>query len=42
MLENGLGIGRDDAQAVEWYRRAAEQGNAEAEARLRRIEAATP
>ena len=31
MYETGRGIAKDDAQAVEWYRKAAEQGNAAGE-----------
>jgi hypothetical protein len=27
MYENGRGVSQDDAQAVAWYRRAAEAGN---------------
>uniref|UniRef100_UPI00260B7424 tetratricopeptide repeat protein n=1 Tax=uncultured Neisseria sp. TaxID=237778 RepID=UPI00260B7424 len=31
---NGLGVRQDDAQAVQWYRRAAEQGHAQAQVLL--------
>ncbi|MCP1678431.1 tetratricopeptide repeat protein [Kerstersia gyiorum] len=34
MLEKGLGIARDYAQALQWYRRAAEQGDALAQSSL--------
>ncbi|MCA3585753.1 MAG: sel1 repeat family protein, partial [Methylocystis sp.] len=34
MLREGRGIARDDAQAVQWFRRAAEQGNADGQANL--------
>ena len=30
MYDKGLGVRQDDAQAVQWYRRAKEQGAAEA------------
>ena len=35
--ENGHGVTQDYAQAVEWYRKAADQGNAFAQDRLRKI-----
>ena len=28
MYANGLGVAKDEAEAVKWYRKAAEQGNA--------------
>ena len=28
MYANGKGVEKDDAKAVEWFRKAAEQGNA--------------
>jgi TPR repeat protein len=31
MYDNGLGVPEDDAEAVKWYRKAAEQGNASAQ-----------
>jgi TPR repeat protein len=35
MYEDGLGgLEQDEAEAVKWYRRAAEQGNADAQMRL--------
>lgn len=34
MYENGLGIPQDHAEAVRWYRRAAEQGHARAQNNL--------
>jgi TPR repeat protein len=34
MYANGQGVRRDDAQAAEWYRRAAEQGDASAQNNL--------
>ncbi|MGZ9083637.1 MAG: tetratricopeptide repeat protein [Rhodoplanes sp.] len=33
MLESGRGIARDDAEAMQWYRKAAEQGDAGARSR---------
>ncbi|MCC8020790.1 MAG: sel1 repeat family protein, partial [Akkermansia sp.] len=32
--ENGYGVERDMKEAAHWYRKAAEQGNAEAQYRL--------
>ncbi|MBR4388959.1 MAG: SEL1-like repeat protein, partial [Prevotella sp.] len=29
--ENGTGVAKDEAKAVEWYRKAAEQGDARAQ-----------
>jgi TPR repeat protein len=37
MYEHGCGVARDDAQAVAWYRKAAEQGDADARAALERL-----
>ena len=34
MYEHGRGVARDDANAVTWYRRAADQGNATAQCNL--------
>ena len=34
MYANGQGVRQDDAQAVQWYRKAAEQGDAEAQYNL--------
>jgi TPR repeat protein len=34
MYDNGRGVPQDDAQAVNWYRKAAEQGLAEAQYNL--------
>src|SRR5262249_32213372 len=34
MYDQGRGIGRDRAQAAQWYRRSAEQGNARAQTSL--------
>ena len=34
MYANGLGVPQDDAEAVRWYRRAADQGMANAQAAL--------
>jgi TPR repeat protein len=31
MYSSGRGVPQDDAQAVEWYRKAADQGNADAQ-----------
>ena len=31
MYDNGEGVPQDDAKAVKWYRKAAEQGNADAQ-----------
>ncbi len=31
MYEHGLGVSRDEAEAVTWYRKAAEQGHAAAQ-----------
>ncbi len=36
MYQEGKGVQQDDAEAVKWYRKAAEQGNAEAQYRLER------
>ena len=30
MYDNGRGVPKDDAEAVKWYRKAADQGNADA------------
>jgi TPR repeat protein len=34
MYEGGRGVAKDDAQAVAWYRKTAEQGNADAQYNL--------
>ncbi len=34
MYENGTGVPKDEAEAVRWYRRAADQGNALAQRNL--------
>ena len=34
MYANGQGVRQDDAQAVQWYRKVAEQGDAEAQYNL--------
>ena len=34
MYDNGRGVAQDDTQAVAWYRKAAEQGDANAQHRL--------
>ena len=34
MYENGVGVPENDADAVKWYRLAAEQGNANAQSNL--------
>jgi len=34
MYDNGRGVPQDDAEAVHWYRRAAEQGNTRAMSNL--------
>jgi TPR repeat protein len=34
MYERGLGVARDDSEAVHWYRKAADQGNARAQTNL--------
>ena len=34
MYANGEGVPQNDAEAVKWYRKAAEQGDAEAQANL--------
>ena len=34
MYDKGEGVPQDDAEAVRWYRLAAEQGHAEAQANL--------
>ena len=34
MYENGKGVPQDDAEAVKWYRMAAEQGDADAQFNL--------
>jgi len=36
LYDNGYGVPRDDARAVAWYRKAAEQGNAAAQYNLGR------
>jgi TPR repeat protein len=37
MYDNGEAVSQDKAEAVRWYRMAAEQGNAKAQASLRRL-----
>ena len=34
MYANGRGVPQDDAEAIAWYRRSAEQGNADAQVNL--------
>ena len=34
MYANGRGVPKDDAKAVEWYQKAAVQGNAAAQSKL--------
>src|SRR4030095_10641771 len=34
MYANGRGIGKDDGEAVQWYRKAADQGDATAQTNL--------
>ncbi len=34
MYDNGEGVPENDAEAVKWYRKAADQGNAEAQSNL--------
>jgi hypothetical protein len=34
LYELGRGVARDSGKAMEWYRKAAEQGDADAEQRL--------
>jgi TPR repeat protein len=41
MYEQGLGVPRDPSQAAAWYRKAADQGHAQAQANLARLSAAT-
>lgn len=37
MYEFGKGVTKDETQAVAWYRKAAEQGNTDAQANLTRL-----
>jgi hypothetical protein len=37
MYENGRGVVRDVTRAVEWYKKAADQGSAAAQANLVRL-----
>jgi TPR repeat protein len=37
MYEYGKGVAKDKAKAAEWYRKAAEQGHADAKAALKRL-----
>jgi TPR repeat protein len=37
MYRQGLGVPRDDKTAIKWHRRAAEQGNADAQNNLARL-----
>ena len=37
MYENGYGIEQDKTKAVEWYRKAAEQGNERAKNNLKNM-----
>jgi TPR repeat protein len=39
MYEDGRGVPQNDAEAVQWYRKAAEQGHAKARANLERLSA---
>ena len=34
MFANGFGVAKDEVEAVNWYRKAAEQGHAQAQANL--------
>ena len=34
MYKNGYGVSQDDSEAVKWYRKAAEQGDADAQYNL--------
>ena len=34
MFANGFGVAKDEVAAVSWYRKAAEQGNAQAQTNL--------
>jgi len=34
MYENGTGVGQDMAEAINWYRMAAQQGNQDAKKKL--------
>jgi TPR repeat protein len=42
MYETGLGVPKDVAQALVWYRRAARQGDARAQAALNRLSVTGP
>jgi uncharacterized protein len=37
MYEEGRGVGQSDAEAVAWYRKAAEQGNAYAKKKIEKL-----
>ena len=37
MYENGEGVKQDDREAAKWYRKAAEQGNADAQKALEQM-----
>tara|TARA_B100000524_G_scaffold218828_1_gene115158 strand:+ start:1118 stop:1300 length:183 start_codon:yes stop_codon:yes gene_type:complete len=37
MYIQGLGVAQSDAEAVKWYRKSAEQGNAKAQYNLGRV-----
>ncbi|KAF0116688.1 MAG: hypothetical protein FD149_1327 [Rhodospirillaceae bacterium] len=38
MYDRGLGVEKDEAEAVKWYRKAAEQGHVVAANRLKEME----
>ena len=38
MYDNGEGVPKDDAEAVKWYQKAADQGNADARSRLKALQ----
>ena len=37
MYANGSGVPKDEVKAVEWYRKAAQQGHAHAQSKLKAI-----
>jgi uncharacterized protein len=38
MYAKGRGVTKDDAEAAKWYGKAADQGNSEARARLKKLQ----
>jgi uncharacterized protein len=38
MYQYGEGVPKDDAEAVKWYRKAADQGNSDAQAKLEALQ----